>query len=622
MVQKRKTSQEPSSQTPVSLKRPKTCSQKTTSRPEVSTAPGKNSRLQTLPDELWSSIFSRLSFFRDDIASCRLVCRQFKRLSSEYLITYAVVANRLPAYKKLDELIAHPIFSKHVTELLIDDSYYQQDLSQSPDAYIEACTMAYRRFRNVNHSWEREEDENEAIFQSLENSMFSHGATSKSSLERITMRRARGEDQAYADSWTTYRTTRAWSEAANLSHFPEKAIKYALTKLPALRHISLTDFRSLCKHGESYNDLCGRLFREVLEPACLHGDSTMRHSFSVVFEALAKIPQARIHTLAIGRQPFFDIGEMSDGTDLPLEASHQKIFLDAGSIRGGTVQDTQRKYGIVLANLQRLDLAIEFPHGPKDAIRNFLSCCVNVSRLSLHVPDAAIQDDLGLLGLVDDVVDPTTACFEYLVSPHCFPKLKSLELSGFVIPAIQLVAFLRKHRTTMQDVRLLDNFICDEFCDEYDQDTSDQLHQIYRECSNTPVVGTSSSPHQLHFGPWNAAQWCSENLHLNGIQVRNVNDGTYMDLLTGPLQGDRSGSALDGREYDYLRQPVVHSDVLPEHKHLYETVESVEQGRKKMESLWLNGRPNMLTREYDCSNSAPIRFQDDSDWYMEPRYWD
>jgi hypothetical protein len=92
-----------------------------------------------LPPELLSRIFAFVSYDRPhvDIANIRLAFRQFHDLSSPFLLTTVVIADRLDTLQKLSEVLDHPYFSKHITRLVWDASFYEhiEDLRH----YQEVC---------------------------------------------------------------------------------------------------------------------------------------------------------------------------------------------------------------------------------------------------------------------------------------------------------------------------------------------------------------------------------------------------------------------------------------------------------------------------------------------------
>jgi hypothetical protein len=85
------------------------------------------------------SIFAFVSYDRPhvDIANIRLASRQFHDLSSPFLLDTVVISNRLDTLQKTSEVLDHPYFSKYITRLVWDASYYGyiEDLRQ----YQEIC---------------------------------------------------------------------------------------------------------------------------------------------------------------------------------------------------------------------------------------------------------------------------------------------------------------------------------------------------------------------------------------------------------------------------------------------------------------------------------------------------
>lgn len=64
--------------------------------------------------------------------------RGFREQSSPFLITQVVYAARVESVARLLDVIEHPYFSKHVTHLLLDSSYYE-DTVNDPETYGEAA---------------------------------------------------------------------------------------------------------------------------------------------------------------------------------------------------------------------------------------------------------------------------------------------------------------------------------------------------------------------------------------------------------------------------------------------------------------------------------------------------
>lgn len=93
-----------------------------------------SSLISFLPPELLSRIFWYLSAEEQQISRCRLVSREFSELSSPYLLSTIVYANRVNAIVRFQEILDHPYFHKHITELLYDGSTYSRYLAESFDS--------------------------------------------------------------------------------------------------------------------------------------------------------------------------------------------------------------------------------------------------------------------------------------------------------------------------------------------------------------------------------------------------------------------------------------------------------------------------------------------------------
>lgn len=91
-----------------------------------------------LPNEALMRIFSTLSSRKKVVAAYRLVCQTSKETSSPFLIFRVVLAKRLDAMAKLYDIMGHPFFRQHVTELIYDASWYDQVLTTDQMAYADA----------------------------------------------------------------------------------------------------------------------------------------------------------------------------------------------------------------------------------------------------------------------------------------------------------------------------------------------------------------------------------------------------------------------------------------------------------------------------------------------------
>ncbi|TKA55654.1 hypothetical protein B0A55_13688 [Friedmanniomyces simplex] len=106
--------------------------------------------LNALPPELLARIFSYVfAEFPNDIAACRLVNRSFKQNGSRFLLSRVVFALRLKAITKLREVLKHPYFRFHVTELVCDGSSYAEATAMSSNQYVDDCERAPRHLEDA-----------------------------------------------------------------------------------------------------------------------------------------------------------------------------------------------------------------------------------------------------------------------------------------------------------------------------------------------------------------------------------------------------------------------------------------------------------------------------------------
>ena len=100
-----------------------------------------------LPAEVLNHIMSLLPTTEPchDIASCRLVCSQFRVISSPYLITRVVFAKRFREIEKLQWVVNHPYFSNTVTEFVYDVSTFEEVTAQTFSRYVFECEREQMR---------------------------------------------------------------------------------------------------------------------------------------------------------------------------------------------------------------------------------------------------------------------------------------------------------------------------------------------------------------------------------------------------------------------------------------------------------------------------------------------
>lgn len=477
-----------------------------------------------LPPELSSRIFEFVSASsQKHIANCRLVSLEFRTICSPYLITTVVVANRLETLRKFVEVMEDPYFSKHVTHLIWDASWYEEDVAQRYETYqYRARTSTHlSESRDAEYITAREADaelldqlsHTQGILKEMrrrkpgiilpdfayENplnapptlSNFMHfsestrppplpqvvvprqpivSATTYSNISRSPLfQNALHEDgnhmlgfhpgsQDYYRRWDSqWRLDRA--------DVAIKQFKRAFTRLRNIKHISYTDWRALAREGESYDELCRRLFGSTVTPVwnLLHRDhrSHLIQFLSVVGEA----PWS-LRSLTIGRHPFqfdsFDEKRYSSRYSAykPQEDSERR--LSELPIVPFLSSDTMSTWTALLPNLHSLYLP-EFTEELGDY--NSESAAMHAghqfdearSVLALATPRLA---ELGLSASKSDAHldrygEPDI--FHSLLLPLQFQRLRSLSLRGLCFKLEDLGNFLLAHKSTLRVLHIIDS---------------------------------------------------------------------------------------------------------------------------------------------------------------------
>ena len=223
-----------------------------------------------MPPELLSRIFSYLLGQRDDIGACRQVCHSFKELSSLFLITYVVLARRLKTLKHLREVTEHSYFSRHVTELVWDASAYYPPWALNRDDYLAQCKRVQARFASQEvvgwktrettewdnlEEWARLPDGDPAAWQAGQGTeVFLLPSTRASDLlhpdeqqklDAEVERHSLDVETGFAE----YRQLLLAQKRIDDSGVIKRVLAQTFAKMPKLRSVRITDFRSLAKES-------------------------------------------------------------------------------------------------------------------------------------------------------------------------------------------------------------------------------------------------------------------------------------------------------------------------------------------------------------------------------------
>ncbi|KAK5117130.1 hypothetical protein LTR85_009061 [Meristemomyces frigidus] len=570
--------------------------------------------LAVLPPELLSRIISFLSEQRKDISACRLVCRTLKELSSPYLITRVVFAKRFDAVSRLQDVLQHPYFSRYVTELVYDASLYDPEIAGDWNEYVQQCQEAPRNFVDLDWAKRRRTEAQlwhqfaaysdpplptvpssmNMLMADTDNAIPNVQSMGQHVLDQEPQSRV-GEDGAvsvdddfyeedeedyyeqvyrlgchkgFPDYYLRHKTQRCMQEAK----LPLNMLQHILARLPKLRTIHFTDYRSLCRNRESYDQCCSRLFGNTLEPDHMSASEECWKALIPVLNAVAVHPTARIEELRLAATPYvqtigeclceIEIVEPRVPATLPLT-----LFGDMGELG-------MRNMAHVFSNLRRLDLPFVFGEVTEpdfaelfedgaDCLAEVLlplrtlldTAAPNLTHLTLSVHGLAEhrEDANGrLVPYKDDAAhvpfEGASQVFDMLLSPITFPRLQFLELAGWVFHTADLQKFLSRHQSSLAEFRLLNNF----------------------------MIGNSED----------LARWAGMNLCLGGVRITNWVDVVAPDLEANIRHTRRTRQVLKPGNVDKLPG-------------------------KDVEALWLAGRSDQTTKISDA-------FEDDgSPWYMQ-----
>lgn len=113
------------------------------------------SPLERLPTEVLGKIFSQISDEEQEahqqfsIRALRLVSKRITAVSSAFLVRSAIVCMTSKSLSRFENLCRHPQFSKSITKVTIDVSYYDVNLARNRQRYIEDCASRLGRTLEV-----------------------------------------------------------------------------------------------------------------------------------------------------------------------------------------------------------------------------------------------------------------------------------------------------------------------------------------------------------------------------------------------------------------------------------------------------------------------------------------
>ena len=529
-----------------------------------------SSPIGTLPPELLTRVFSLIEE-KTTIASCRLVCRDFRELSSPYLITRIVLAKRVDAISRLFDVLEHPYFRQHVTELLYDASYYDYDLANDPERY------AYARERSERGIDDYDADERRDAYLAVwrrANAMFDGSESIPPSHEDRSI-----EDTAINDAPESvyqrfhyeYSQSHEYQEMVLLDNLHRIILVRLCKELPKLHHIVFGDYRNLAKildptqkpstrfiarnekRVEPFHCLCTRIVGKALEPWAAGMPECNRYKpwdeLIHVLSVLDKAKNMKLRTFEIGGHPY----EPLPGPDefrpdhqtycLPpaLHLDHTSVELMSG------IEDGERMQGLRGIRSLRLPLLItpasglfapddssddnsvdssETPDWTTETIKKSIArSLMTYSSKSLTHLQLMRQEDEGFAKFSAKHLDAGDlgSCLEHILFPLSFPCLKHLDLRQWPLPINSFKEFLLTHASTLRELRLLENVVVSDdpiSDDDVGDDVSD----------DTSLAG-----------------WAGNTLHLQGVEICNFMKSYNYGPCKGTWDTDYDNLWLAGR---------------------------------------------------------------------------
>ena len=239
------------------------------------------------------------------------------------------------------------------------------------------------------------------------------------------------------------RYTRSFTEQLTLEKNEGKILQEVFSSLPNLDYIRCSDYRDLVRRGESYDQLCHRLFDSTLQPENFPTSVQCWRVMSRFLKAMTEIPDARIKAFEI---PHSRLEQHPGHCDCIEGPRWQRRRGDHSLDNLGEI--LYKSAASTFVNLNRLELTFH-PRGvgildPKTWSRFLGEVSDSIQHLKLHCPTT--------LGF-------HKVSFEILVGCREFKALRTLELSCWCLDQVQLRSFLKKHSKTLRELELWRNWI-------------------------------------------------------------------------------------------------------------------------------------------------------------------
>ena len=484
----------------------------------------------SLPPELLARIFEYLSEDRHDISSSRLVNKAFKDTSSPYLITEVVFAKRLPEIAKLHEVACHPYFNRYATNLVYDLSYWKFNEVEMNDPtemmeYIAACEEAEEL--NIRHfldeEWARRvQAESEFYSRVVDKEGEPSAGDAQAFLQNYRPDPLDTEVDGYSEALEhlnevggdsfrmgCYQSFPKYKRHAQIHEGLSEKGEYLQTldrivrKLPKLRAVTFTDYRGLARRGETYVDLCTRLFGNMLEPERWHWTLDNGVCTTEAIAVLEVIAKSKVGLQSLSFGPHFY--EMASLPQEPLSAYKEPHYLSIEDLDYGD-GELSPDWTTLLKGLRSLRLPLLFVEAafPDEHVAKMLHAIPDTIEHLALAAKGPVEGYERLNHASSQVLRP----FEQLISGLRFPKLRTLELEGWCIQLSTFKTFLLAHASTLRTLHLINIYFVSD-----DDDT---------------IVRTWSK----------FSAFMAEEFNLTGIEITNVGVLGPVEIPEIPAEDD------------------------------------------------------------------------------------
>lgn len=447
----------------------------------------------TLQPELLTLIFEQLaSKHCFGIKNCRLVSRDFYRLSSPFFINRIVIAERLDTLARTKAIIDHPYFSKTITHLIWDASFFEPELARNAETYRKewfetpGCWTTpdqaklwrsdHRMLRDLLQYDPRKQNNPGDTPRALplpgqEFEDDSDGSGDNSDDEDHELARAMSGFAKYHHLYVNQESIRRRRLTWRYMHI-------AFEKLPKLRHVSFADYRALSFNGESYGELCHRLFGQAMSPRHLSNliPRSNRHGiptgvdFGDFVRHLSRI-NLKLETLSIGRNNFAIPTLHSEFDEQVKRPMCVSVF--------GKVHSLRAILKSLFSSLTSLHLSVDFSspfnlQQTSTSANTYLKATTSAMKhlgvasraIPSHPRDRRNEEDMDSLdeliyGSRDYIEQPSV--LSNLFNGLHFEKLRSLELRNWSFTMDEIEAIIFPHAATLESVHLIGCFCHDPY---------------------------------------------------------------------------------------------------------------------------------------------------------------